>query len=90
MNRRMEDRIRNLCAEVISESDPDKVRELSNELRTELHRFIAELRARISAYPVVAERRTETGVPPPSPVLESASETAASSPKEGAAKAPAQ
>jgi hypothetical protein len=85
MDRRMEDRIRKLCAEVIAESDPERARELSRELRMELHDFIAELRARVSSYPVVADRRAQTGVPPP----ESVSETTSASLREGAAAAKA-
>jgi len=92
MDRRTEDRIRKLCADVIAESDPEKTRALSLELRTELHRFISELRALVSAYPVVADRRTESGVPSPGTVLEGASETTSASLRaslrEGAAKVP--
>ena len=75
MYRRMEDRIRKLCAEVIAEPDPEKARELSRQLRTELHDFIAGLRARVSNYPVVDDRRVQSRVPPPESVRETASAT---------------
>jgi len=61
----MEDRIRKLCAEVIAESDSEKARELGQQLRAELHDFIGGLRARVSSYPVIEERRVQSGVPPP-------------------------
>ena len=76
MCRRMEDRIRKLCAEVIAEPDPEKARELSRRLRTELHDFIAGLRARVSNYPIVDDRRVQSRVPPPEAVRETASATA--------------
>ena len=65
MDRRMEDRIKKLCGEFVAEQDPEKSRELSEQLRTELHRFIESLRARVAQYPIVEERRVRSGVPPP-------------------------
>ena len=65
MHRRMEDRIEKLCRDFVTEKDPEKSRELSGQLRTELHQFIQVLRARIAHYPVVADRRAQTGVTPP-------------------------
>ncbi len=89
MRRRMEDRIEKLCREFVAENDPEKARELSGQLRTELHQFIEVLRARAAHYPVVADRRVQTGVPAPaltvpekpSPVasIETAPEVAGSS-----------
>ena len=65
MHRRMEDRIAKLCAELVAEQDLEKAREISAQLRTELHHFIEALRARVAHYPVVADRRVQTGVPLP-------------------------
>jgi hypothetical protein len=65
MRRRMEDRIEKLCREFIAETDPEKASEFSGQLRTELHHFIQALRARVAHYPVVADRRAQTGVPIP-------------------------
>ena len=61
----MEDRIQKLCREFIAENDPEKSRELSAQLRAELHHFIEVLRARVARYPVVADQRAQTGVPTP-------------------------
>jgi hypothetical protein len=63
MYRRMEDRIRQLCSEFIGEQNPDKARELSARLRTELHEYVEALRVKVSQYPTVQEWRTKSGVP---------------------------
>ena len=65
MYRRMEDRIAKLCAELVAEKNLEKARELSAQLRTELHQFVEMLRARVTQYPIVEERRVQRGVPPP-------------------------
>jgi hypothetical protein len=64
MDRRMEDRIAKLCAEFIAEKDPAKARELSAELRHELHCFVETLRAKVVQYPIVDDRRTQS-IPSP-------------------------
>jgi hypothetical protein len=60
----MEDRIAELCAELIAEKNLEKSRELSEQLRIELHHFVEMLRARVTQYPIVEERRVQRGVPP--------------------------
>ncbi len=59
MLRRMEDRIRKLCSEVVGERDPEKAREMTRQLRRELEDFIKVLRARAAEYPVIQERRLQ-------------------------------
>jgi plasmid stabilization system protein ParE len=65
MHRRMEDRIGRLCAEFVAEQNPERARELSGQLRTELHRFVEMLRARVTQYPILEERRVQSGIPRP-------------------------
>ena len=65
MHRRMEDRIAKLCAELVAEQDLEKAREISAQLRTELHHFIEMLRTRVTQYPIIEERRVQRGVSPP-------------------------
>jgi len=55
----MEDRIAKLCAELVAEQDLEKAREISAQLRTELHHFIEMLRTRVTQYPIVEERRVQ-------------------------------
>jgi len=57
MKRRMEDRIRQLCSDVVSETDEERVRQLSEELRVLLRRHAAALRSRISNYSFVGSQR---------------------------------
>jgi hypothetical protein len=59
----MEDRIEQLCREFIAEKNAEKARQLSGQLRTELHHFIETLRARVANYPVVEERRVQSAIP---------------------------
>jgi hypothetical protein len=62
MMRRMEDRIRNLCTEVLREEDAEQCRQLIAQLRAELHTYIARLRNRAAGYPVMNERRRNDDV----------------------------
>ena len=62
MHRRMEDRIAKLCGELVAEHAPEKIRELTEQLRVERHQFIQALRGRVAQYPIVAERRVQSGV----------------------------
>jgi len=57
MKRRMEDRIRQLCSDVVAEKDEQKVHELSEELRILLRRHALGLRSNLGNYSFV-ERRT--------------------------------
>jgi hypothetical protein len=61
----MEDRIAELCAELIAEKNLEKCGELSEQLRIELHHFVEKLRAKVTQYPIVEERRLQRGVSPP-------------------------
>ena len=63
MHRRMEDRIKKLCSEFVAEKNPEKSRELSEQLRAELHQFVEMLRAKVTHYPMVEERRVQSGIP---------------------------
>jgi hypothetical protein len=65
MFRRMEDKIRRLCSELLAATgDSEQIRKLG-ELRRELHLHIEQLRARLATYPVAQERRVLNGIPPP-------------------------
>jgi hypothetical protein len=57
MNRRMEDRIRTLCHELITEKDPKKVRDLSAQLSAALHAHVENLRLKVLSYPITDEKR---------------------------------
>ncbi len=57
MHRRMEDTIRQLCEQAISEKDPDKLRHTLVELRNAIHQHVGHLRTKLAAYPVTVERR---------------------------------
>lgn len=59
MPRRIDDRIRELCKEVLSEQDPAKVRQLLSQLQDSLHEHIERLRTNVAAYPLVKERRRD-------------------------------
>lgn len=56
-SRRMEDKIRSLCAQILAGKD-----ELTPivELRDALHQHIQKLRAKLSEYPVAGQRRRAT------------------------------
>ena len=66
MARRMEDKIRILCDQIVAggKDDPQQIQKV-RELRRELQRYIQHLRARVSEYPIVVERRgTAPDIPP--------------------------
>ena len=61
MKRRLEDRIRDLCAKLIGvadESSPEFL-SLSTNLRTALKEHVNRLRARLNDYPLFPERRSK-------------------------------
>ncbi len=62
MFRRMEDRIRNLCKELVDTSDPAQQVSIVAKLRSELHRHMERLRLRLGEYPL-QERRGRNSVP---------------------------
>src|SRR4030095_518677 len=65
MLRRLEDRIRNLCAELVATSDPEQQRAIVTKLRGELRRHIEQLRVRLGEYPLEQRRHSGTRVLPP-------------------------
>ncbi len=65
MFRRMEDKIRKLCSEMLAATDDREQMRVLGELRRELHLHIERLRARLATYPMAQERRVQNGIPPP-------------------------
>jgi hypothetical protein len=61
MFRRLEDRIRNLCKELVDTSDPAQQVSIVAKLRSELHRHMERLRLRLGEYPL-EERRARNCV----------------------------
>jgi hypothetical protein len=62
--RRMEDQIRSLCTQILAAKDDDEIRQAVVALREALHRYIENLRLRVSDYPIVTERRISNGLSP--------------------------
>jgi hypothetical protein len=60
----MEDRIRRLCAEILSKSTDEEIGPILVELREALHLHIERLRERFSAFPFLVERRARDDGPP--------------------------
>lgn len=63
--RRMEDRIRRLCTQLLAVKDDEEIGPTATELRDALHQHIARLRKRFAGYPLMVERRVQSGIPPP-------------------------
>lgn len=63
--RRTEDRIRELCAQLLATKDSPANEPLFAELRAAVHRHIQNLRMRIAEYPAMTERRVRKKVPRP-------------------------
>jgi hypothetical protein len=57
MFRRIEDRIRSLSKELTSAHEDREITVLLSELRLALHQHVTQLRTRMGAYPVMADRR---------------------------------
>ena len=55
--RRMEDKIRSLCQQIVAERDEKKATSLIVRLRDELHQHVEQFRARLGTYPGIIERR---------------------------------
>ena len=62
--RRIEDKIRELCAQVVVTEDEDELRPMVVELRNSLRQHIQHLRAGFSNYPFVVERRVRNAILP--------------------------
>jgi hypothetical protein len=56
--RRMEDKIRKLCQEIVDTKDDGILVERLVELRAVLHQHVESLRERVAEYPVSNERRS--------------------------------
>jgi hypothetical protein len=66
MARRVEDRIRKLCSELLATSGEEELGRILVELREALHEHIERLRKRCGAYPFLVERRARHDQAPPS------------------------
>jgi CheY-like chemotaxis protein len=69
---RTEDRVRGLCAQVLSTTDDAALQTMLAELRDLLHTHIESFRARLIEYPSIPERRTRNGVSHSDPPAEAA------------------
>jgi CheY-like chemotaxis protein len=70
--RRIEDRVRALCAEIITTKDDKALQAILAKLRDALHQHIRHFRARLVEFPAVRERRVRRMRSAAMPVLESA------------------
>lgn len=59
---RAEDRIRDLCVQIVTTKDDSSLEAMLVELRGSLHRHIEGFRARLAEYPILTERRARNGV----------------------------
>ena len=73
---RMEDRIRQLCSELLATIGDEERRRIVVELREALHLHIEQLRKRFGAYPRLVERRSRDGGAPKSNQVPEKSEKA--------------
>jgi hypothetical protein len=64
MNRRIEDKVRSLAAEVVAAKDDQEQTRKVHQLRGSLRQYMEQLRVRLSAYPFARERRVLNDVPP--------------------------
>src|SRR5258708_38098974 len=62
--RRLEDKIRRLCTQVLATDDEDALRPMLVQLRSPLHQHDERFRGRIANYPFLVERRTRNGILP--------------------------
>ena len=64
MNRRIEDRVRKLAAQVVAIKDDQEQTRKVRQLRAALRQYMEQLRARLSTYPFGRERRILNEIPP--------------------------
>lgn len=64
VQRRIEDRIRRLCAELLEERDHLQMHNLSGQLRSQLHTYVEALRRQFAVYPGVQAHRRKTDAAP--------------------------
>jgi hypothetical protein len=62
---RLEDKIRDLCTQLLATDNEDELRGMLVELRIALRQHTENLRARFANYPFVVERRVRHVVLPP-------------------------
>ena len=67
---RTEDRIRELCAKILSTTNDAALEPLLSALRDLLHAHVESLRARLAEYPAISERRARSDVSPPATIAE--------------------
>jgi hypothetical protein len=71
--RRIEDKIRTLCTQLLATDEEDELRGILVELRNALRQHIQQLRAGFANYPFVVERRMRNEIlPPDTPAPENA------------------
>ena len=71
MDRRLEDRIRNLCGKLLAPRDEEQVRKFSIELRSAVRAYIQRLREQYATYPVLkAHRRKNDPIPTETPTAD--------------------
>lgn len=68
MRQRTEDRVRDLCAQILNSTNDAPLQPMLSELRDLLHTHIESFRARLAEYPAISERRARNGIPPPGTV----------------------
>jgi hypothetical protein len=78
--RRIDDRIRKLCQELIAEQDLEKFQSLAAEFREAIHEYVQRLRARLDDYPIVHDRRSMNGLAPPETLTPETSQAQAKPP----------
>jgi len=61
--RRVEDKIRRLCADLTVAKGDAEVRAILAELQNALHQYIERLRSRLPNYPIIVERRARNEIP---------------------------
>ena len=72
LRQRTEDRIRELCAQILGTTNSAALATMLPELRDSLHRHIESFRLRLAEYPGLSERRVRNGVSPSSAAAEPA------------------
>lgn len=60
MQRRLQDRIQNLCSELLAQHDEKEMEKLLGELRSELRTYVEQLRTQFAVYPGVQAYRRKT------------------------------
>lgn len=63
MERRLEDRIQQLCKRVVASQDTREMERLCSELREALAEHASRLREKVKAYPIARERRSNDEKP---------------------------